>query len=163
MEWFVAGDVIAVHVNTTRPDSDEEISELLNATLMKESMAETRVKEIQLNEGIVETADKQIIIPQLNGLTIVGATPGHSIIILVYCKTTEKMITFTQLFNSRELHTFLENMLNRLYALIKPRRTDRLETHVRLDEEEILAIEEATGIEGRFSVFVFYYSDTEVC
>lgn len=162
---MVIGEVIPVHVNTTRPELEEGLSESLNTSLINQPMSETAVKEIQMNEfldetaakeiqmneSLDETAAKEILIPHLNGLTIVGAIPGHSIVIFLYCKTTDNMVTFTQLFNSGELKTKLENILNRLLARIEPKSTERLEARLRLDDEDILEIEEITGIEGRYS------------
>lgn len=122
----------------------------MNAALMRKSIDETAAKEIQTIEAMDETAVKDIQIPHINGLRVVGATPGHSIVILVYCKTTDNLVTFTQVFNSGELQTKLENILNRLFARIEPKSTEILKSSIRLDDEDILEIEDITGIEGQF-------------
>lgn len=145
------GEVIPVHLNTTRPDLDEPISESINTAVMNESMDETAAMEIEINESMDETVAKEIHLPQLNGIRIVGATPGHSIVVLIYCKTIDNMVTFTRLFNSGELHTKLEKLLNHMFTRIEPKSTERLKSSIRLDNEDILEIEEITGIEGRYS------------
>src|SRR6218665_3303397 len=131
---MVVGEVIPVHVNTTRPDLDKHIAESINVTLVNESMDETAVKEIQMP----------------NGLHIVGSTYGRSIVIFIYCKTIDNVVTFTQVFNSGELQAKLEDILNRLFARIEPKSTQRLKSSIRLDDADILEIEEITGIEGRY-------------
>lgn len=137
------------------------VKQQLKEIQMNELVDVATIKEIQMNEFSYETAVKDIQIPQLDGLTIVGASPGHSIVILVYCKTIDNMITFTQLFNSGELQSFLEDILNRLLTRIEPKRIEKLETRLSLDDEEIIAIEEITDIEGWYLVFEFCHSDIQ--
>src|SRR6218665_4100411 len=95
------GEVIPVHLNTTRPDLDEPISESINTAVMNESMDETAAMEIELNESMDETVAKEIHLPQLNCIRIIGATPGHSIILSIYCKTKAHMVSLTRHFNPR--------------------------------------------------------------
>lgn len=142
---------MAVHVNTTRPDLDDQMARSINAALMKKSIYETKVNRIQTFELMAEEIVREILRPYRNGLRIVGAKPGHSIVILVYCKTTDNVMTFARLFNSGELQTKLEDLINRTFARIEPNSTERLKLNIRLDNEDILEIEEITGIEGRYS------------
>lgn len=131
---MIVGDVIPVHISTTLSALDEPLSESISTALMNESMDETAPKEIQ--------------IPHMNGLRIAGATPGNSIVVLVYCKTIDNVVTFTQLFNSGEMQTRLEDFLNRLLAQLKPIGAKILRPRIRLNKEDILKIEEITGIQG---------------
>ena len=135
---MIVGDVIPVHISTTRSDLDEPLSESINTALMNESMD--------------ETVPKQIKIPHMNGLRIAGATPGSSIVVLVYCKTIDNVVTFTQLFSSGEMQTRLEDFLNRLLAQLQLNRAKGLRSSIRLNKEDILKIEEITGIQGQFSI-----------
>lgn len=131
---MIAGDVIPVHISTTLSALDEPLSESISTALMNESMDETVPKEIQ--------------IPHMNGLRIAGSTPGNSIVVLVYCKTIDNVVTFTQLFNSGEMQTRLEDFLNRLLAQLKPIGAKILRPRIILNKEDILKIEEITGIQG---------------
>lgn len=117
-----------VHVNTTRPDLDADLSDAFNNGVIAEPQLFSELVEIQLHP--------------------ITSRPGHSIEIFIYCQNEQHMETFIEVFISGQLETHLCNILNRLLLKIKP-NAERLEITISIDIEEVLAIEEYTGIEGK--------------
>ena len=124
-----------VHVNNNRPDLDGPLSRTFNDVI------ENRASDDSEIEALLE---------EMSGLGFnpVNASPGHSIVILMYCKTVDDAVRFTQHFNSGRVQYILESILNRLLLKIEPHNTETLDSCVSLDEEDIVALEKFTGIEG---------------
>lgn len=136
MLYCFTGHVIAVHANTTQPDKDGVISELLNKTILEESKD--------------DPSSKEKILRPINGYNIhpVVTMPGQSIVLFFYCKTIDNMITFTKLFISGDLQNMTEVIMNRILSKYDPKNTEQLKARLSLDETEILAVEKFSGIAG---------------
>ena len=134
--------MIAVHVNTTQPEKDEVMSELLNKTILEESKH--------------EQSSKEKILAAINECNIhpIAVKPGQSIVFFFYCKTVDNMIKFAEVFISGDLQTMVEVMMNCLLSKFDPENTENLKARLSLDDAEILAVERFSGIEGRHLLFL---------
>src|SRR6218665_1990228 len=125
----------AVHVNNNRSNLDGPLSRAFNDLMRTRTTDDAEIKNL---------------LAEMNGLSFnpVNSEPDKSIVIFVYCKTVDDAVKFTQHFNSGRVQYLLESILNRLLLTIEPHNTETLDSCVSLDEEDIVALEKFTGIEG---------------
>lgn len=123
-------------MNTNHPELDNPLSILLNETKVKEYAA--------------DSASKGAVLEELNGMRsfLLSSKPGKSIEIFLYCKTTDDMELLMKAFNSGRLKSIIERILYRLMFSLPNKPQESLEVALRLDDEEVLLIEEFTGIDG---------------
>jgi len=81
-DYLYEGEVVAVHVNTNHPVLDTPLSQSLNENIVKECAAAT----------------KGNVFEKLNGINchLISSKPGKSIVIFLYCKTTDDMAMFVK-------------------------------------------------------------------
>lgn len=103
-----------------------------------------------IRNKITSDADINNLLAEVNGfnLDLVTTIPGQSIVIFIYCKTVQNAVKFTQIFNSGHLQYLLHDILSRLLLTIEPGNTKELDSRISLEDEEIICLQEFTGIEG---------------
>lgn len=103
-----------------------------------------------IRNKIASDADINNLLAEVNGfnLDLVTTIPGQSIVIFIYCKTVQNAVKFTQIFNSGHLQYLLHDILSRLLLTIEPGNTKELDSRISLEDEEIICLQEFTGIEG---------------
>lgn len=127
--------MLAVHVNNGRPDYDEPLSRKLNDIIKS-----------TITDGI-DTRDSLADMNRL-GVESVAAVSGESIVIFVYCKTPQNAVAFMKLFKSGRFQYIFGCILNRLLLTIEPRDVERLDSRFSLEDDDIICLEDFTGIEG---------------
>lgn len=127
--FLTKGELPGIHLATSRPDLDGQLSAAFNT-----AVAEDHALLSQLNEI---------------GLPPIAVREGNSIEVFIYCRKINNMETFIEAFNSKKLLNILTFILNQLLLMIEPDNIDGIQTNISIDEEEVLALEKATGIEGR--------------
>lgn len=130
--------MITVRVNTNHPELDDQLSQALNETTMKQHAADSA---------------KGAVLEELNGMRtyLLSSKPGRSIAMFLYCKVADDMALLMEAFSSGLLKSIIERVLNRLIAsLSKPHCA--LEVTLKLDDDEVLLIEEFTGIDGQWII-----------
>lgn len=131
------GQIISVHVNTTQPEKDEVLSDLINAIILEESKD-------------YPSSSEERLLTKINDCNIrpVATQTGQSIVFYFYCKTVDNMIKFTELFTSGDLQNMLEVVMNCLWSKFDPEDTEQLKARLSLDDAEVLAVEKFSGIAG---------------
>lgn len=140
--WYVLwvlGEVVSAHVNTTRPDKEDDLSKLLNDCIVDP-------KSYEANR------DLHNYMNELNGfgIPIVAAQPKSSIMVHTYCKTPEDMKNYVKLLNSGHLQTVFENIFNQLLKQLEGENFQPLQAAVTLEEEDKMLIQEFTGLDGKY-------------
>lgn len=126
-------------MNTNQPELDDELSQRFNDVIVHEDNREDRDYS---SEGIFSEL-------HINSIRPVASKPGHSIIVFLYCKTVDDMIEFTDVLKSGQLTSMLERALQRLLMVLDRKSVGSLDVTLTLDNEEILLIEEITGVNGQ--------------
>lgn len=144
---FVLGEVVGAHINTTRPDKEDDLSKLLNDCIVDPKLYEAN-------------RDLQNYMTELNGfhIPIVAAEAQHSIMVYTYCKTPEDMKSYVKLLNSGRLQTVFENILNQLLKELEGENFQPLQAAVMLEEKDKMLIEEFTGLDGKYKDFKISYT-----
>src|SRR6218665_1299017 len=124
-----------LHVKNNRPDLDEPLSHAFNGVIRNRATDDAETK------ALLEEMDEI-------GLDPANAKPGRSIVVSMYCKTVDDAVKFTQLYNTGRVQYILESILNRLILTIEPHNKEKLDSRVSLEEEDVITLEEFTGIEG---------------
>lgn len=127
---------MTLHVNTNYPEHDDQLSQSIN---------ETRVKEYA-----ADSASKGGVFEELNGISILllSSKPGKSIEIILYCESTDNMVLLIEAYNSGRLKSMMERIFNRLMSDLPNKPYGPLEVELGFDDEDVLLIEEFTGIDG---------------
>lgn len=124
-----------LHINNNRCDLDASLSLAFNGVITNRTNDDGEIRDL---------------LAEINrlGLNPVIAQPGQSIVIFMYCKTVFSAVKFMIDFNSGRLQYLLESIFNRLLLTIDPHHTEELHSRISLEDEEIVTLEEFTGIEG---------------
>lgn len=134
---FIAGDIIAMHLHTNRPEIEGQLSTAISRDVSAEFSSEY--------SAVSELSE--------HGLHLVGTRPDKSILLYFYCSETIAATVLAKSYSSGLLKCLLDSMLNRLLdreinQAMSP-VINQLETSLSFDLEEALLIEEVTGLDGK--------------
>lgn len=118
----------AVHVKNNRKDLDGPLCLAFNDVVSNKKNGDAIIREL-----LAEMSGL--------GLSPAKANPGQSIVIFVYCKTGLNVAIFIKLFNSGRLQFILEGIFNQLLLAIEPHNTEKLVSRIRLEDEDVAALE----------------------
>lgn len=135
-DLMIEGEIVSAHINTTRPDKEDDISKLLNDHISDPKSCEGK-------------HDLNKMLNELNGfhIPIVSAEAKHSIMIYTYCKTPEDMKSYVRLLNLGRLQTVFENILNLLLKELEGENFQPLQTAVTIEEDDRMLIQQFTGLD----------------
>jgi hypothetical protein len=133
---MIEGEIVGAHINTDRPEREDDLSRLLNDLIADPKSCE-------------EKPEIKKCFNELNGfrVPIVSAEAKHSIMLYTYCKTPEDMKSYVRLLNSGRLQTVFENILNLLLKELEGENFQPLQAAVMIEEEDRMLIQQFTGLD----------------
>lgn len=146
--YSITGCVLGIHVETNHPDSDETLVKSFNRELdLQSSERLPSENERPVREALTDLNKKKI--------PFVAAESG-SIMIYTYCRTTDDIRTYVQMFRSRQLHVKITDIFQRLYKISRPHNLDTLQVKINIPEEYKRIVENCTGIYGKLTLSFCY-------
>src|SRR6218665_1564401 len=98
----ILGEIIGAHVNTTRPNKEDDLSNAWNDLIVDQKMYEENHDLQNCMNGL----------RNLHHIPVVATEARHSIMVYNYCKTPEDMKNYVKMLNSGQLQIVFENILN---------------------------------------------------